>query len=97
MGQIVHGLDPDALAEGPRRSFKVVPHSLGTTTTDVRSGALAAVKLDEYDDTTGATYGQIAGAYYSVGVFPQEWRDCIHRGGEIAALAEQLVVANQHC
>lgn len=65
------------------------------TTTDFHTGALAAVNLGEDADTTGAIFGQIAGAYYGVGGIPQEWRDCIHRGGEIVAMAEQLVVANE--
>ncbi|MCY7379484.1 MAG: ADP-ribosylglycohydrolase family protein, partial [Gemmatimonadaceae bacterium] len=35
-------------------------------TDDFRSGALAAVNLGDDADTTGAVYGQLAGAYYGV-------------------------------
>jgi ADP-ribosylglycohydrolase len=44
------------------------------TTDDFRSGALAVVNLGEDADTTGAVFGQIAGAYYGVDGIPAEWR-----------------------
>ena len=37
-------------------------------------GALLAVNLGEDADTTGAVYGQIAGAYYGVESIPGRWR-----------------------
>ena len=36
-------------------------------------GALRAVNLGDDADTTGAIYGQLAGAYYSISAIPQEW------------------------
>jgi ADP-ribosylglycohydrolase len=36
-------------------------------------GALLAVNLGDDADTTGAVYGQIAGAYYGVGALPASW------------------------
>jgi hypothetical protein len=36
------------------------------TTDDFESGALAAVNLGDDADTTGAVYGQLAGAWYGV-------------------------------
>ncbi len=42
---------------------------------DFRSGALLAVNLGDDADTTGAVYGQIAGAYYGEEGIPIEWRD----------------------
>ena len=39
-----------------------------------RDGALAVVNLGEDADTTGAVYGQIAGAYYGADGIPAEWR-----------------------
>jgi len=42
---------------------------------DFRSGALLAVNLGEDADTTGAVYGQIAGAYYGEEGIPIEWRE----------------------
>jgi ADP-ribosylglycohydrolase len=38
-----------------------------------REGALRAVNLGDDADTTGAIYGQLAGAYYSVNAIPQDW------------------------
>ena len=42
--------------------------------TNFRDGALLAVNLGEDADTTGAVYGQLAGAYYGVDGIPVEWR-----------------------
>ena len=40
-------------------------------------GCLAAVNLGDDADTTGAIYGQLAGAYYGVGAIPDEWKNTI--------------------
>ena len=40
-------------------------------------GCLAAVNLGNDADTTGAIYGQLAGAYYGVGALPGEWKEMI--------------------
>ena len=37
-------------------------------------GALLAVNLGEDADTTGAVYGQLAGAFYGVDAIPERWR-----------------------
>lgn len=42
---------------------------------DFRSGALLAVNLGEDADTTGAIYGQLAGAFYGERAIPVEWRN----------------------
>ena len=42
--------------------------------TDFRHGALKAVNLGDDADTTGAIYGQIAGAYYGAEAIPESWR-----------------------
>jgi len=44
------------------------------TTENFRDGALAVVNLGEDADTTGAVYGQIAGAFYAADGIPAEWR-----------------------
>src|SRR5262249_31123139 len=44
------------------------------TTDNFRDGALAVVNLGEDADSTGAVYGQIAGAYYGADGIPAEWR-----------------------
>jgi ADP-ribosyl-[dinitrogen reductase] hydrolase len=38
-----------------------------------RKGALRAVNLGNDADTTGAIYGQLAGAFYGVSGIPQDW------------------------
>lgn len=43
-------------------------------TESFRDGALAAVNLGEDADTTGAVYGQLAGALYGAEQIPVEWR-----------------------
>ena len=40
-----------------------------------KEGALRAVNLGNDADTTGAIYGQLAGAYYGVTAIPQDWID----------------------
>ena len=42
--------------------------------TSFEDGALLAVNLGEDADTTGAVYGQLAGAYYGVESIPKRWR-----------------------
>ena len=42
-------------------------------TFNFRDGCLAAVNLGNDADTTGAVYGQLAGAFYGVESIPEEW------------------------
>ena len=42
--------------------------------TSFKDGVLLAVNLGEDADTTGAVYGQLAGAYYGVDAIPAAWR-----------------------
>ncbi|MBL8866472.1 MAG: ADP-ribosylglycohydrolase family protein, partial [Planctomycetia bacterium] len=58
--------------------------------TTFRDGALLAVNLGNDADTTGAIYGQLAGAYYGEEGIPSEWRAKLTRRAEIADLAERL-------
>lgn len=46
-------------------------------TENFRDGALLAVNLGDDADTTGAVYGQIAGACYGIEGIPAEWRELI--------------------
>ena len=57
---------------------------------DFREGALLAVNLGDDADTTGAIYGQIAGAYYGVESIPAAWRDRLAMATEITSLADSL-------
>lgn len=55
-----------------------------------REGALLAVNLGDDADTTGAIYGQIAGAYYGVQGIPSTWRECLARRETIRGYADLL-------
>jgi ADP-ribosylglycohydrolase len=55
-----------------------------------REGVLMAVNLGNEADTTGAVYGQIAGAYYGYKRIPEEWRARIVRRKLIESFAGQL-------
>lgn len=60
-------------------------------TDDFASGALAAVNLGEDADTTGAIYGQLAGAYYGIEAIPAAWRVKLARADLISGLADGLL------
>jgi ADP-ribosylglycohydrolase len=57
---------------------------------DFREGCLKAVNLGDDADTTGAVYGQIAGAYYGVDGIPLEWRTKLAMRTTIEDLASRL-------
>jgi ADP-ribosylglycohydrolase len=56
-----------------------------------REGALLAVNLGDDADTTGAIFGQIAGAYYGVGDVPAEWRKRLARRKLVRGYADLLI------
>lgn len=60
------------------------------TTTSFEEGALAAVNLGDDADTTGAVYGQIAGAYYGAEAIPAGWLGKLAMRDEIERLIEGL-------
>ena len=55
-----------------------------------REGALLAVNLGDDADTTGAIYGQIAGAHYGAEAIPAVWRAKLAMADGITALADRL-------
>lgn len=55
-----------------------------------RDGALLAVNLGEDADTTGAVYGQIAGACYGLSGIPAPWLEKIHQRELILNFARRL-------
>jgi ADP-ribosylglycohydrolase len=57
---------------------------------DFKEGALLAVNLGDDADTTGAVYGQIAGAFYGLEGILQEWREKIALSELILQFADQL-------
>ncbi len=60
-------------------------------TNDFRSGALLAVNLGNDADTTGAIYGQIAGAHYGLSDIPAAWVEKITARELIEGLANGLL------
>jgi len=57
---------------------------------DFKEGALLAVNLGDDADTTGAVYGQIAGAFYGLEGIPEKWREKIAFSELILQFADQL-------
>jgi len=60
------------------------------STTSFEEGALAAVNLGDDADTTGAVFGQLAGAYYGVDGIPARWLEPLAMRAEIERLADEL-------
>jgi ADP-ribosyl-[dinitrogen reductase] hydrolase len=56
-----------------------------------REGCLLAVNLGNDADTTGAVYGQIAGAYYGEEGIPAEWRRTLAHTELIQSFADRLL------
>ena len=55
-----------------------------------REGALLAVNLGDDADTTGAIYGQMAGAHYGAQAIPANWRNNLAMAPDITSLADHL-------
>lgn len=53
-------------------------------------GCLLAVNLGDDADTTGAIYGQLAGAYYREDAIPHQWRDQLAHRELIRQYADRL-------
>ena len=64
-------------------------------TDDFESGALKAVNLGDDADTTGAIYGQLAGAYYGLDGIPSSWRSRIALADLIAEFADGLLTLSE--
>jgi ADP-ribosylglycohydrolase len=62
-------------------------------TNTFEDGAILAVNLGEDADTTGAVYGQLAGAFYGYDGIPAKWRAVVARHGDIISLADRLYQA----
>ncbi|WP_254045306.1 ADP-ribosylglycohydrolase family protein [Thiohalocapsa sp. ML1] len=60
------------------------------TTDSFVEGALAAVNLGDDADTTGAIYGQLAGAHHGIDGIPETWRECIAAAELILDFADRL-------
>jgi ADP-ribosyl-[dinitrogen reductase] hydrolase len=60
---------------------------------DFRTGALLAVNLGDDADTTGAIYGQLAGAYYGEAGIPETWRAKVCAIPSFNRVLDQLMAA----
>jgi len=60
-----------------------------------QEGCLMAANLGNDADTTGAVYGQLAGAYYGEHAIPETWRSRLAMRSTIERLAEQLLGLNK--
>lgn len=56
-----------------------------------REGALLAINLGNDTDTTGAVYGQLAGAFYGLDRIPAEWREKLAHCEMIESMARRLL------
>jgi ADP-ribosylglycohydrolase len=75
-GYVVESLEAALWAFAKSRSFE--------------HGALLAVNLGDDADTTGAVYGQIAGAYYGASAIPERWRRKLAHRETIESFADRL-------
>ncbi|NEO91407.1 MAG: ADP-ribosylglycohydrolase family protein, partial [Moorea sp. SIO3G5] len=60
-----------------------------------REGCLLAVNLGDDADTTGAVYGQLAGAFYGYQGIPESWRSRLVKRELIESTADQLFALAQ--
>jgi ADP-ribosyl-[dinitrogen reductase] hydrolase len=61
---------------------------------DFRSGCLLAVNRGDDADTTGAVYGQLAGAYYGLAGIPENWRAKLSKRDLLDELSLKLYKTN---
>ena len=64
-------------------------------TDSFENGVLAAVNLGDDADTTGAIYGQLAGAYYGVEGIPERWCRTIALAEQFGELADALLAMSE--
>ena len=65
--------------------------------TSFEHGALLAVNLGDDADTTGAVYGQIAGAYYGVEGIPERWRAKLAHSETLENFSQRLLRNSASC
>lgn len=71
------------------------PRSAGNDSIMRLAPVLLAVNLGDDADTTGAVYGQLAGAFYGAHGIPPAWRDRLALRSHIEALANGLEELSQ--
>lgn len=65
---------------------------------DFEDGCLRAVNLGDDSDTTGAIYGQLAGAYFGAEGIPDRWVDRLYWRSFLVSVADELLrCAREEC
>ncbi len=67
-----------------------LPGKSSTGSTSFEEGALLAVNLGDDADTTGAVYGQFAGAFYGESGIPSRWLAKVHARDLLAGVSDHL-------
>lgn len=80
---ILYGMDVEKFRNG---IFSLRTRRFGS----VAECMIKAVNLGDDADTTGAVYGQLAGAYYGHGAIPKRWTRDLHKHNYIYDLAQSL-------
>jgi len=90
-GSFQHREPPEIAGTGyVVRSLEAALWAFAKSTT-FEDGALLAVNLGDDADTTGAIYGQIAGAHYGVEAIPSRWREKLAGRDTLERLADGLL------
>jgi ADP-ribosyl-[dinitrogen reductase] hydrolase len=58
-------------------------------------GLYLAVNLGDDADTTGAVYGQLAGAYYGISEIPADFRRDVEQWADLSSVADALLTASK--
>jgi ADP-ribosylglycohydrolase len=66
------------------------------TSDSFKEGCLKAVNLGDDADTTGAVYGQLAGAFYGFNLIPKKWREKIAHLELIESMAEKIFLLSKN-
>jgi ADP-ribosylglycohydrolase len=94
-GSFKHREPPDIAGSGyVVKSLEAVLWALHRSS-DFRDGCLLAVNLGDDADTTGAIYGQLAGAFYGEQAIPLAWREKLAYRELIASFANKLLALSQ--
>jgi len=93
-----HHKSPPAITGGQGYVIHTLEAALWAfaTTNDFKTGALAAVNLGGDADTTGAVYGQLAGAFYGRSGIPSRWLHLLTMREAIESLAHRIATAEDH-
>ena len=90
-GSFLHREPPDIRGTGYVVSSLEAALWAFAKSTSFEHGALLAVNLGDDADTTGAVYGQIAGAFHGADAIPERWRSKLARLGTLEGFARRLM------